>query len=340
MSQRTALISGISGQDGSYLAEFLLTKGYRVVGLSRKTSFNRSPGISHLRGKIEIVYGDLLDTFSIAEAIRQTSPDEFYNLAAQSYPGESWRLAIETAETTGLGAHRIFEAVRQVRPACRVYQASSSEMFGEVRVTPQNEDTPFQPINPYGAAKLYAHNIAHIYVKSYNLFIANGILFNHESPRRGLHFLTQKVAYGAACLKCGMDESPELNEEGQPIVKDGKLALGNLEARRDWGFAGDYVEAMWLMLQQEQPDTFVIGTGKAHTVRELCEAAFRHAGLDWQKHVVIDKRFFRLTETGATVADASKAERVLGWTPRTRFQDLVGMMVDHQVRRLRTNTAL
>jgi GDPmannose 4,6-dehydratase len=337
MKQKTALVIGITGQDGSYLTELLLAKNYQVVGMMRKTSAVPSSHIAHLASKIHIAYGDLLDTFSIAETIRSYHPDEIYNLAAQSYPGESWRLAIETAEITGIGAHRVYEAVRYVKPDCRIYQASSSEMFGTPLTVPQNEQTPFAPVNPYGAAKLYAHTMAQIYNTSYKLYIACGILFNHESPRRGIHFLTQKVAYGAACLKLGILNSPDLNEQGEPIVKDGKIALGNLDAKRDWGFAGDYVEAMWMMLQHEKPDTFVIGTGEVRTVRQLCEAAFSGVGLDWQKYVVVDPRFIRLTETGTTVADASKAKTDLGWSPHTSFVDLVKMMVDHQVERLKNH---
>jgi GDPmannose 4,6-dehydratase len=337
MKQKTALVIGITGQDGSYLTELLLEKNYQVVGMMRKTSAVPSSHIAHLASKIHIAYGDLLDTFSIAETIRSYHPDEIYNLAAQSYPGESWRLAIETAEITGIGAHRVYEAVRYVKPDCRIYQASSSEMFGTPLTVPQNEQTPFAPVNPYGAAKLYAHTMAQIYNTSYKLYIACGILFNHESPRRGIHFLTQKVAYGAACLKLGILDSPDLNEQGEPIVKDGKIALGNLDAKRDWGFAGDYVEAMWMMLQHEKPDTYVIGTGEVRTVRQLCEAAFSGVGLDWQKYVVVDPRFIRLTETGTTVADASKAKTELGWSPHTSFVDLVKMMVDHQVERLKNH---
>jgi len=335
MKQRTALVTGITGQDGSYLAELLLAKNYRIVGMVLKPSDIPGSPIAYLSNTIQLAFGDLLDTYPIEEIIRTYQPDEVYNLAAQSYPGESWRLAIETAEITGLGAHRVFEAVRNIKPECRIYQASSSEMFGTPTIVPQNEQTPFAPVNPYGAAKLYAHTMAQIYRTSYNLFIACGILFNHESPRRGIHFLTQKVAYGAACIKLGILNSPELNEQGEPIVKDGKIALGNLEAKRDWGFAGDYVEAMWMMLQHDKPDTLVIGTGEVRTVWQLCETAFSSIGMDWQKYVVVDPRFIRLTETGTTVADATKAKTELGWSPRTSFTDLVKMMVDHQMKLLK-----
>jgi GDPmannose 4,6-dehydratase len=278
MKQKTALIIGIAGQDGSYLTEFLLSKNYHVVGLMLNSIVLSSSLIAHLSDKITIAYGDLLDMVSIMDTIRLYQPDEIYNLAAQSSPGDSWRLAIETAEITGVGAQRVYEAVRCVKPDCRIYQASSSEMFGTPTIVPQNEHTPFEPVNPYGAAKLYAHSMAQIYNKSYKLFIACGILFNHESPRRGIHFLTQKVAYGAACIKLGILNSPELNEQGEPIVKNGMIALGNLDAKRDWGFAGDYVEAMWMMLQHKTPETYVIGTGDVRTVRQLCEEAFGSVG--------------------------------------------------------------
>jgi GDPmannose 4,6-dehydratase len=338
MKQKTALIFGIAGQDGSYLTEFLLARNYRVVGLMLKSIELSRSLIAHLSGSIAITYGDLLDMSSIVETIRSYQPDEIYNLAAQSYPGESWRLAIETAEITGVGAQRVYEAVRCVKPDCRIYQASSSEMFGTPTIVPQNEHTPFEPVNPYGAAKLYAHSMAQIYNKSYNLFIASGILFNHESPRRGIHFLTQKVAYGAACIKLDILNSPELNEQNEPIVRNGMIALGNLDAKRDWGFAGDYVEAMWMMLQHKTPETYVIGTGTIRTVRQLCEEAFGCIGLDWQNHVVVDPRFIRLTETGTTVADAAKARTELGWAPHTSFSDLVKMMVEHQMKRLKNRS--
>jgi GDPmannose 4,6-dehydratase len=333
-SKKTALITGITGQDGSYLAEFLLEKDYRVVGFGRKSSIIRPNNVSHLHGRIEFAFGDLSDTVSLIAAIQGCQPDEIYNLASQSRPGESWNLAIETGEITALGAHRLFDAVRQVKPDCRIYQASSSEMYGEVTETPQNERTPFNPVNPYAAAKLYAHNIARIYRKSYGTFIACGILFNHEGPRRDMHFITQKVTYGAACIKRGITDSPALNEEGEPIVRNGKLSLGNLDARRDWGFAGDYVEAMWLMLQQQEPDDFVIGTGQSRTIKDLCQAAFSCVGLDWRDYVVVDPRFVRPTETGPTVADGSKARRVLGWEPKTSFHDMILMMVEAHLAKL------
>lgn len=327
MSKKIALITGITGQDGSYLAELLLQKDYRVIGFGRKNSLVHTNNISHLHGQIELAYGDLLDSFSLVAAVKNYQPDEIYNLASQSHPGESWNLAIETGEVTGLGAHRLFEAVRQVKSDCRIYQASSSEMFGEVLETPQNECTPFNPVNPYAAAKIYAHNTAKIYRKSYGMFISCGILFNHESARRGMHFITQKVTYGAACIKLGIVNSPAFNEEGEPIVKDGKLSLGNLDAKRDWGCAVDYAKAMWLMLQQEKPDDFVIGTGEIRTIRELCQVAFACVALDWQQHVIVDPRFVRPIETGHTVADAKKAKRVLQWEPKISFHEMIEGMV-------------
>ena len=335
MKQKTALIIGISGQDGSYLAEFLLAKNYRVAGLMPESAPEGTTNISHIAEKIHIVNGDLLDMPSLINAIRNLEPDEVYNLAAQSHAGKSWQLAVETAEITAVGAQRVFEAVRNVRPQCRVYHASSSEMFGEPTGGAQNEITPFAPANPYGAAKLYAHTIAQIYNKSYGLYIACGILFNHESPRRGLHFITQKVAYGAACAKLGIKDSPDLNERAEPIVRGGKLALGNLDAKRDWGFAGDYVESMWLMLQQKMPATYVIGTGQVRSVRQLCEEAFSSVGLDWQQFVIVYPNLKRIAESGAAVADATKARTDLGWSPRISFGDMISMMVQSQLDRLK-----
>lgn len=331
MTKKTALITGISGQDGSYLAEILLQKNYRVVGFGRKNSLHQAKNISHLQHQIEFAFGDLLDSFSLIAAIQTYQPDEIYNFASQSHPGESWNLSIETGDVTGLGAHRLFEAARQAKSDAKIYQASSSEMFGAVLETPQNEKTPFNPVNPYAAAKVYAHEMAKIYRKSYGMFISCGILFNHESPRRGMHFITQKITYGAACIKLGIKNSVLLNEEGEPIVKDGKLSLGNLEAKRDWGFAGDYAEAMWLMLQQEKPDDFVIGTGEIRTIKELCQTAFECVGLDWQQHINIDPRFIRPVETGSTVADITKAKKILGWQPKIVFSQMIKAMVEQHL---------
>jgi GDPmannose 4,6-dehydratase len=331
---KRALITGITGQDGSYLAELLLKKGYDVFGLVRKTSHFLHPNIGHIQNRLNLIYADLLDPVSIDEAFRDVQPDEVYNLASQSAPSESFKQPIHTAEITGIGAHRVLEAVRKACPAAKCYQASSSEMFGWVKEIPQTENTPFNPANPYAAAKLYAHNICRIYRESYHLFISNGILFNHESPRRGLGFVTQKVTYAAACAKLGIRESKFLNENGDPIFKDHKVALGNLDAQRDWGFAGDYVEAMWLMLQQDTPDDFVIATGRTYSIRELCQVAFGYVGLDWEKFVNVDPKFIRPTETGPLVGDSSKAKRVLHWEPKIQFPDLVGMLVEAHISRL------
>jgi GDPmannose 4,6-dehydratase len=330
----TALITGITGQDGSYLAECLVSKGYRVVGFGKKSSIVKAANLSDIHSEIEFAFGDLADSLSLVAAIQNFQPEEIYNLASQSHPGKSWDLSLETTEINGLGAHRLFEAVRQVKPDCKIYQASSSEMFGEVMKTPQDENTPFNPINPYAAAKLYAHNIARIYRRSYGTFIACGILFNHEGPRRGMHYITQKVTYGAACIKLGILNSPALNEEGDPIVKNGKLSLGNLDAARDWGYSKDYVEAMWLMLQQENPDDFVIGTGEIRTSRELCDAAFNCVGLNWRNYVVVDARLVRPIETGPTVANNVKAKKILGWAPKTSFYEMISIMVNTHLEKL------
>ena len=332
---KKALITGITGQDGSYLAELLLKKGYKVSGLVRKTSNRAYDNIAHIQEELTLIQADLFDPVSIREAIQEICPDEVYNLASQSHPAESFRQPIHTAEITGLGAHRVLDATHDVTPKAKFYQASSSEMFGWVKEIPQSEETPFNPANPYAAAKLYAHDMTIIYRKSYNMFAATGILFNHESPRRHLGFVTQKIAYAAACAKLLIKNSEHLNEKGEPIVKNGKVALGNLYAKRDWGFAGDYVEAMWKMLQQKKPDDFVIGTGETHTIKELCEAAFSYVKLDWKKYVTVDKRFIRPTETGPLIADPRKAKKILGWTPKTNFDQLVKMMVDTWLARLK-----
>lgn len=335
MSNKKALITGITGQDGSYLAELLLSKGYEVSGIVRKTSHYRPANIEHIQGQLNLFYGDLLDSVSLTKIFKAVMPDEIYNLGSQSSPGESFKQPIHTAEITGIGAHRVLDVVREVCPQAKFYQASSSEMFGWVKEIPQNEKTPFDPANPYAAAKLYAHNIARIYRESYKMFIVCGILFNHESPRRGLQFVTQKVTYAAACAKLGIKTSQYLNEEGEPVFKNGKVAMGNLQAKRDWGFAGDFVEAMWLMLQQEKPDDFVIATGETHTVVELCKEAFSYVGLNWKKYVKVDSRFIRPTEAGPLVGDSSKVRKVLGWKPKTKFKYLVSIMVDANLARLR-----
>ena len=333
---KRALITGITGQDGSFLAELLLEKGYQVFGLARRESWYRHNNASHLAGRMEVLFGDMYEGVDIASAIQDAKPDEIYNLASQSRPGESWARAPETLLVNGLGAIRLFEAVRHHCPASRVYHASSSEMFGQVSSAPQNENTSFNPVNPYAAAKVYAHQMAKIYRESYGLYIASGILFNHESERRPLHFLTQKVAYGAACAALGISDSPDLNELGRPIVQHGKLALGNLEIARDWGCASDFVRAMWLMLQQESPDDFVIGTGKLHTLRDLCETAYRSVNCDWRESVVSDPALVRPLESGQTLADPSKARMRLDWEPTISFDEMIKKMVTAQMLRLKT----
>jgi GDPmannose 4,6-dehydratase len=314
-----ALITGVTGQDGSYLAEFLLGKGYEVVGMVRRTSHDSYERIEHLLDRIEIVAADLLDQHSLTVVLQDTRPDEVYNLAAQSFVPTSWNQPVLTGEFTALGVTRILEAIRLVSPKARFYQASSSEMFGKVSETPQRETTSFYPRSPYGVAKVYGHWITVNYRESYDLFAVSGILFNHESPRRGIEFVTRKVTDGVARIKLGM-------------AKD--LRLGNLDARRDWGFAGDYVEAMWLMLQQAEPQDYVIGTGETHSVRELVELAFGHVGLDYRQYVVSDPRFHRPAEVDLLLADASKARKELGWKTRVSFPELVAMMVDADMSRL------
>jgi GDPmannose 4,6-dehydratase len=308
-----ALITGITGQDGSYLAEFLLQKGYEVVGVVRRTSHHSYERIEHLLGKIQILPADLLDQHSLTIVIKETEPDEVYNLAAQSYVPTSWTQPVLTGEFTALGVTRILEAIRLAWPTARFYQASSSEMFGRAVETPQRETTPFYPRSPYGVAKCYGHWITVNYRESYGLYAVSGILFNHESPRRGIEFVSRKVTDGAARIKLGLAT---------------ELRLGNLDARRDWGYAGDYVDAMWRMLQQPEPRDYVIGTGETHTVRELVEIAFQHVGLDWRKYVVTDERFMRPAEVDVLQADASRARRELGWSPTVDFRGLVTMMVD------------
>jgi GDPmannose 4,6-dehydratase len=316
----TALITGITGQDGSYLAELLLSKGYRVIGIVRRSSTTPYDRIEHLVDKVELVSADLLDQTSLTDAVHDFAPDEIYNLAAQSFVQASWTQPVLTGEFTALGVTRMLEAMKKTAPKARFYQASSSEMFGMVQETPQRENTPFYPRSPYGVAKVYGHWITVNYRESYNLYAVSGILFNHESPRRGTEFVTRKVTDAVARIKLGHQK---------------ELRLGNLDARRDWGYAGDYVEAMWLMLQQPTPDDYVIATGEMHTVRELCEIAFTHAGLDWKKYVVQDKRFFRPAEVDLLVGDSAKAKQKLGWTPKVSFGDLVRMMVDADLARHR-----
>jgi GDPmannose 4,6-dehydratase len=315
-----ALITGITGQDGSYLAELLLSKGYEVAGIVRRTSHHSYERIEHLLDRVEVLAADLLDQHSLTMVLQETRPDEVYNLAAQSYVPTSWTQPVLTGEFTALGVTRILEAIRLVHPSTKFYQASSSEMFGRVTETPQRETTSFYPRSPYGVAKVYGHWITVNYRESYNIYAVSGILFNHESPRRGIEFVTRKVTDGVARIKLGLAS---------------ELRLGNLDARRDWGFAGDYVEAMWLMLQQPEPQDYVVGTGQTHSVRELVEAAFGHVGLDWKRYVKTDPKFVRPAEVDLLQADPSKARRELGWTPKVSFPELVSMMVNADLVRLR-----
>ncbi len=316
---RRAVITGITGQDGSYLAELLLEKGYEVVGVIRRLSAPNLGRIEHLLDRIQLRPADLLDQLSLVRLIDEVRPHELYNLAAMSFVPASWDQPLLTAEFNSLGVTRILEAIRQVDPSIRLYQASSSEMFGKVREVPQNEATPFHPRSPYGVSKAFGHYITVNYRESYGLFACSGILFNHESPRRGLEFVTRKVSDGVARIKLGLSDS---------------LSLGNLDACRDWGFAGDYVEAMWLMLQQERPDDYVVATGTAHSVRDLVEVAFEHAGLDWHEYVRVDPRLLRPAEVDHLIGDSTKARKVLGWEPTVDFKGLVKMMVDADIMRL------
>ncbi len=317
----TALITGITGQDGSYLAEHLLGKGYRVVGLARRSSTTPYERISQVMDRIELVSGDLLDQTSLTDVVEECRPDEIYNLAAQSFVQASWGQPVLTGEFTALGVTRMLEALRKAAPKARFYQASTSEMFGRVVETPQRESTPFYPRSPYGVAKVYGHWITVNYRESFNLFAVSGILFNHESPRRGLEFVTRKVTDAVARIKLGMAK---------------EVRLGNLEARRDWGFAGDYVDAMWRMLQHPEPLDFVIGTGQTKSVRELCDVAFGHVGLDYRDHVVLDPKFVRPAEVDLLVSDPARARKLLDWTPKVTFNGLITMMVDADMDRHRS----
>jgi len=314
-----ALITGITGQDGSYLAEFLLEKGYDVVGMLRRSSTVNFERIDHIQDDIALAPGDLLDGASMFQVLREHEPDEVYNLAAQSFVQTSFGQPVLTGETTALGVTRMLDAIRMVDPGIRFYQASSSEMFGKVREVPQHEDTPFHPRSPYGVAKVYGHWITVNYRESYDMHASSGILFNHESPRRGLEFVTRKITDGAARIKNGLAT---------------ELRLGNLDAQRDWGYAGDYVEAMWMMLQQDTADDYVVCSGQTHSVREFCAVAFGHLGLNWEDHVVVDPKFYRPAEVDLLIGDHTKATEVLGWTPTTSFEDLVTMMVDADMQRL------
>ena len=313
MSQKRVLITGITGQDGSYLAELLLEKDYEVFGLVRRSSTVNFERIGHLQDQIELISGDLLDQKSLVSALQTARPQEVYNLGAQSFVPVSWDQPMLTGEVTGLGVTRLLEAIRTCDENIRFYQASTSELFGKAQETPQNEQTAFYPRSPYGVSKLYAHWITINYRESYGLFACTGILFNHESPRRGREFVTRKITHGVARIKCGLDQ---------------ELRLGNLDSRRDWGYASDFVRAMWMMLQQDEPDDYVIATGTSRTIGEFCEAAFAHAGLDWRQYVVVDERFLRPAEVYTLLGDATKAREKLGWEPEVGFEEMVRQMVD------------
>lgn len=316
---KRALITGITGQDGAYLAEFLFEQGYQVHGMVRRSSSENFERIQHLRDKVQLHQADLLDQLSIVRLVEEVQPHHLYNLAAQSFVPTSFEQPLLTAEFTALGVTRVLEAVRTVDRSIRVYQASSSEMFGTVREEPQTETTPFWPRSPYGVAKVYGHWITVNYRESYGMFAVSGILFNHESPRRGLEFVTRKISLGAARIKLGLDT---------------EVRLGNLDAKRDWGYAGDYVRAMWLMMQQESPEDYVVSSGETHSVREACEAAFSHAGLNWEDHVTVDPKFYRPAEVHLLLGDSTKARTRLSWKPEVSFRDLMGMMVDADIERL------
>lgn len=320
-----ALITGITGQDGSYLAELLLGKGYEVHGVVRRSSTEKFERIAHIKHRLQFHHADLLDQQSLVSAVEGSEPDEVYNLASQSFVPTSWAQPILTGEFTALGVTRVLEAIRQVDPTIRFYQASSSEMFGNVSISPQSEDTPFYPRSPYGVAKVYGHFITVNYRESYDMFAVSGILFNHESPRRGREFVTRHVALGAARIALGLAES---------------LPIGNLDAQRDWGYAGDYVEAMWQMMRADEPADYVIGTGIPHSVRELCEVAFEHVGLDWEKYVRVDESRLRLAEVDHLMADSSRAREAIGWKPTVDFEQLVRMMVDADMERLQSTGAV
>ena len=318
--KKRALITGVTGQDGSYLAEFLLEKGYRVFGLIRRSSSPNYERVEHIKDKLELIQGDLLDQNSLIEAIQFAKPDEIYNLGAQSFVPTSWNQPVLTGEFTALGVTRMLEAVRVINPKAKFYQASSSEMFGKVQEVPQNEKTPFYPRSPYGVAKVYGHYIAVNYRESYDMFACSGILFNHESPRRGVEFVTRKVSHGVAKIKLGLQN---------------ELKIGNLDSQRDWGYAKEYVKAMWLMLQQDEPGDYVVATGKAHTVRKLLQIAFSYVGLNWEDHAVTDENLIRPAEVNRLLGDASKAREKLCWRPGVSFEELIGIMVESDIKRLK-----
>jgi len=332
---KVALITGITGQDGSYLAELLLKKNSTVFGLTEEKSHKNLSNISQIQRKLSLIHGNLQNYKTLIEAVKKAKPNEVYNLAAQSSPALAIKKPFLTADVTALGAHRLLEAVRNFAPKAKFFQASSGQMFGNAKSIPQNEKTLFKPENPYAVSKLYAHNMVFLYRNDYKLFASTAILYNHESARRTLNFVTQKVCYAAACARLNIKNSKALNEEGEPIVKSGKVALGNLKSEKDWGYAKDYVKAMWLILQQEEPDDFVIGTGKLHSIEDLCRIAYSHLNLNWKDYVEVDRRFVRPLDKTKMAADFSKAKRVLGWKPEVSFKKMIEVMVDENIKKLK-----
>lgn len=329
---KKALIIGISSQDGSYLADMLVKKDYEVIGTIRRSTNYTYENVKHLYGKVKLEFADLLDFESIARLVREYKPDEVYNIASQSVPADSWNMPFYTAEISGIGPMRVLEAVRQFHPIARIYQATTREIWGNISKDSAHEGLALDANNPYGIAKAYAHMMTRCYRESYGMFTCGGILFNHESPRRGLWFVSRKVTAAVACIKNGV-KNPPINEIGEPLItEDGKLHMGDLSCMRDWGYAKEYVEAMWLMLQHEKPMDYVIGTNTTHSVEELCKVAFAHAGLDYKEHVVSDKRFFRPTEIKELKGDYTRAKKELGWEPKTKFEDLVKLMVDEDLK--------
>jgi GDPmannose 4,6-dehydratase len=334
-NKKTAVIFGVSSQDGSYLADLLLEKNYNVIGTIRRSTTNQKENINHLLGKIKIELADLTDSESIARVIRGPKPDEIYNFAAQSVPADSWAQPFYTGEVTGLGVLRILESIKNLSPESRFYQASSREIFGNISKMKADEATPVDPNNPYGIAKAYAHLMVRCYRESYGMFAVGGILFNHESPRRGLHFVSRKVTAAVACIKNNVKNVP-LDESGEPLIDaEGKVHMGNLEAKRDWGFAKEYMVAVWKMLQQDKPEDYIIASDTSYSIKDLCRVAFECAGLNYEDHVVIDKKFFRPTEIKESTGDFSKAKRNLGWEPKTDFKTLIEMMVEADLKRFK-----
>jgi len=333
--KKTAVIFGVSSQDGSYLADLLVAKNYKVIGTIRRSTTHQKENINHLLGKIRVELADLTDSESISRVIREAKPDEVYNFAAQSVPADSWSQPFYTGEVTGMGVVRILESIKNLSPTSRFYQASSREIFGNISKIKANEETPIDPNNPYGIAKAYAHLMVRCYRESYGMFAVAGILFNHESPRRGLHFVSRKVTAAVACIKNHAKQIP-LDELGEPLVDaEGRVHMGDLNSKRDWGYAKEYVEAIWKMMQQDKPEDYIIATDTSYSIKDLCKIAFEHVGLNWEDHVISDKKFFRPTEIKESTGDFSKAKKVLGWEPKTDFKTLIEMMVDADLKRFR-----